>query len=126
MAYNKIMVIDDSHFDRLIARKVIEVSQLAENIILAASVLEAISYLESVEKTGFPEIILLDISMPELDGFDFLQRFDKMPENNKMGCKIVMLSSSIDPNDINRAKKCKYVHGFISKPLTVEKLKCYL
>lgn len=122
--YKNILVIDDSNFDRLIAEKVIQLSKFAENVITVESALGGIEYLNlNMDKTEeIPEIIFLDIRMPVIDGFGFLKKFENSPKLLHEKCKIYMLSSSLDPEDIKRANKCKYVHGFISKPLTKEKL----
>lgn len=122
--YNNVMVIDDSYFDRLIATKVLELAKFAENVIAFDSVANGIAYLNS--KSAFPEqqpeIIFLDIRMPETDGFGFLSKIEKTPGLISEDCKIYMLSSSVDPEDITRANKSKYVFNFISKPLTIEKI----
>jgi len=122
--YEKVMVIDDSHFDRLIAGKVIQLSKFAEDVITIDSALGGIDYLNSNvdNPEEIPEIIFLDIRMPMVDGFGFLKKFENSPKLLHEKCKIYMLSSSLDPEDIKRANKCKYVHGFILKPLTIEKL----
>ncbi|MET0760192.1 MAG: response regulator [Flavobacterium sp.] len=124
MMYKKVMVIDDSHFDRLIAEKVIQLSKFADDVITIDSALEGIDYLNSNANNPeeIPEIIFLDIRMPIVDGFGFLKKFENSPQLIHEKCKIFMLSSSLDPKDIKRANKCKYVHGFISKPLSKEKL----
>lgn len=124
MVYKKVMVIDDSHFDRLIARKVIQLSRFAEEVITIDTALGGIDYLNSNmdNPEEIPEIIFLDIRMPMVDGFGFLKKFENRPKLLHEKCKIYMLSSSLDPEDIKRANKCKYVHGFISKPLSEEKL----
>lgn len=122
--YQNVMVIDDSYFDRLIAEKVIQIAHFSKNTITIDGALKAADYLilnaDNPEK--LPEIIFLDINMPEVSGFDFLDRFEEIPIQKKDCCKIFMLSSSVDPEDIKRAHKSKYVVSFISKPLTKEKL----
>lgn len=122
--YNNVMVIDDSHFDRLIASKVLELAKFAKNVITFDSVSSGIEYLNS--KATFPdeqpEIIFLDIRMPETDGFGFLNTIENTPGLINADCKIYMLSSSINPEDIAKANKSKFVFNFISKPLTIEKL----
>ena len=125
MIYKNVLVIDDSYFDRLIAGKVVQMSKFAEQVITIGSVKEALAYLNSKMATPseMPEVIFLDIRMPGIDGFGFLELFDKAPPQIQDNCKIFMLSSSVDPEDINRADKCKYVCSYISKPLTTAKLR---
>ena len=72
----------------------------------------------SVEKGVFPDFIFLDINMPVLDGWGFLEAYRQFPEELKKNCSLYILSSSIDENDAKRAKKSEEVRDFISKPLT--------
>ena len=72
----------------------------------------------SDEKT----VLLLDINMPTMTGWEFLEEFDKLSENIKMQFQIYMLSSSVDPSDIERATSNPLVTDFIEKPLNKEAL----
>ncbi|MBL0030777.1 MAG: response regulator [Bacteroidetes bacterium] len=72
----------------------------------------------SDEKT----VLLLDINMPTMTGWEFLEEFDKLSENIKMQFQIFMLSSSVDPSDIERATSNPLVTDFIEKPLNKEDL----
>ena len=72
----------------------------------------------SDEKT----VLLLDINMPTMTGWEFLEEFDKLNENIKMQFQIFMLSSSVDPSDIERATSNPLVTDFIEKPLNKEAL----
>lgn len=123
LKYKNIMVIDDSHFDRLIADKVIQLSGLAQNTIIIDSAMKALGYLAAEEGPGLPEIIFLDISMPEMDGFGFLEEFGSLPPWVRQTCRIFMLSSSADSKDIMKAKRSPHITDFVMKPLTVKKLR---
>ncbi|GAC1398010.1 MAG: response regulator [Sediminibacterium sp.] len=68
-------------------------------------------------------VLLLDINMPTWTGWDFLEHFDQLDEHTKKQVKIYLLSSSIDPNDKERAARNKYVIDYIVKPLTREMVK---
>ena len=116
------MVIDDSHFDRLIAKKIIERSQLVANIMLLSSAIDAVEHFKLEKGEAIPEIIFLDISMPDMDGFGFLKKFESFRADIQQKCKIVMLSSTVVPSEWEKAKESRNVAGFISKPLTPEKL----
>lgn len=124
MKYNSILVIDDSKLDRFIASEILEDYVEVKEIVGVESAEKGLEYLQSIEEQpqNLPEIILLDIKMPKMDGFDFLQIFDRFPETIKNNCKIFMLSSSIDPDDIRKAQKSKYVVDFIEKPLSEENI----
>ena len=68
-------------------------------------------------------IILLDIKMPQMDGFGFLIHYDKLPDDLKKKTQIFMLSSTLDPNDLKRANENSYVKKLFSKPLSVSEFK---
>lgn len=79
---------------------------------------------EKIHNANNAEVILfLDLNMPTMTGWEFLEAFDKMEEGLKKQYTIYILSSSIDPSDIERAKDNIYVKDFIEKPLNKDALK---
>jgi CheY-like chemotaxis protein len=115
-----ILLIDDNEIDNYITKQLLTKHRVAESITTKQSAMDALEYLNSlmVQSQSFPEVIFLDISMPEMDGFGFLNVYDSYPELIKTGCSIIMLSSSQNPDDINKAKNNPYVRKYIQKPLT--------
>lgn len=117
--YRTCLLIDDSPLHNWINNKVIKKSGFASEIIISERPEEALILLRD-EKIK-PDIIFLDIKMPIMDGFEFLKEYEKLAID-KSQTSIVILSSSVNPVDIERAKSNKYVTKFIGKALSEEDL----
>jgi CheY-like chemotaxis protein len=122
--FKRVLVIDDNETDRYIAKRMISKYQFAEETIVMESAPKALDYLLSLKETPelLPEFIFLDIRMPEMDGFEFLQEYEKLPEAVRINCVILMLSTSLDKTDHERASSSKYINRFLNKPLDKEKM----
>lgn len=121
--YRTVMLIDDNEIDNLINQKMIEAAAVTENIYTHTGAKSAIEFLKNMEKLDMadqvlPDVIFLDIDMPLMDGFQFLDEFEKLTNTTKKKCKIVMLTSSINPQDFNRSKKYENVKLYLNKPLS--------
>ncbi|WP_448528090.1 response regulator [Raineya sp.] len=128
--YKAIMLIDDNEIDNLINQKIIEAANICDYIFTHTGGKSAIEFLRNIEKIapitgnqGLPELIFLDIDMPLMDGFQFLDEFETLSPTTKEYCKIVMLTSSINPQDMSKSKKYQYVKKYLNKPLSPESLK---
>ena len=123
--YNRVMVIDDNAIDRYIAEVSIIKHQFAAEVITKESAVDALDYLtlNATQPTNLPTIIFLDINMPEVNGFEFMEAFEKLPPAIHQACDVIMLSSSIDPEDHKNVTENRFVKLFLSKPLNKEKLK---
>jgi CheY-like chemotaxis protein len=122
--YNKIMIIDDNDIDNYITSTLIKNNNFTNDLLEFDSGLKAIEYLEKNKNNDqeLPDLILLDIYMPLMDGFEFLHFFEKIDPAITKKCRICIVSSSIDDNDIVKARLDKNIYTFISKPLTAELL----
>jgi CheY-like chemotaxis protein len=126
--YPTIMLIDDNEIDNLINQKMIEAAAIADKIYTHTSAKSGLEFLRNMEKLDLadqilPNLIFLDIDMPLMDGFQFLDEFEKFGALVKKKCKVIMLTSSINPQDYNRAKKYSAIKLFLNKPLSFETIK---
>jgi CheY-like chemotaxis protein len=122
----KTVLIDDSDIDLFIQRRFLEVYNFSNELFLYKSAEEALGWLQEINGESAPDIIFLDLNMPENDGFSFLKNFVDLPDKVKDKSKIVVLTSSNSMKDREQAFAFKNVIQFITKPLKqsdIEELK---
>ncbi|MES1222507.1 MAG: response regulator [Bacteroidota bacterium] len=116
--YECIMLVDDNSIDNFINKQLVESCGFASEVMVCQSAKEGLQHLMGGK--NLPQVIFLDINMPDMSGFEFLEAFQQLPEMIKHHCRIVMLSSSESFKDLNRANKSPYVRKFLNKPLTAD------
>jgi CheY-like chemotaxis protein len=114
---DKTVLIDDSDIDLFIQRRFLEVYDFSNELLLYKSADEALNWLKTVSVADAPDIIFLDLNMPEVDGFSFLKNFKELPDAIKNKSKIVVLTSSNSAKDRSQAFTYQNVIQFITKPL---------
>lgn len=114
-----VMLIDDNEIDLKINGKIVSFTKLFNDIVVCRSAEEGLNYLRQhlTQPELLPELILLDIQMPEMSGFDFLEQYKKLPASFTEICIIAMLSSTLDFSDIQRAEANPFVVKLLKKPL---------
>lgn len=117
-----IALVDDDSIFRLIASRTIKGANITEQILQFTNGAEALQYLEQNfdQSELLPDVLFLDINMPYVDGWMFLDDFEKIMSKMSKSISIFMVSSSIDPEDINRAKQHKLVNDYVIKPVSKE------
>lgn len=119
-----ILLVDDNPDDNFFHERVIMKNDFADFVIAKESGLEALDFLKQPKnsKIAHPNLIFLDINMPEMNGWEFLEEYDKLDEDQQSQVIMVMLTSSQHADDIAQASNKKTLADFKTKPLTKEML----
>ena len=115
---NCVLLIDDNDDDNFYHRIILRETGITENIEVAETGYEALKFLQKVQR--IPELIFLDINMPRMNGWEFLERYKQLDLEQEDRSVIIMLTTSLNPADEKKAGSMPEVKGFESKPLTPE------
>jgi CheY-like chemotaxis protein len=122
---NCVLLIDDDEATNYFNQLIIEKSGFVKDVIIKQNGKEALQYLEYIfsenEGVSGPDLIFLDINMPAMDGWEFLEEYKKLHVDQKGKVIIVMLTTSLFLEDKERALDLPEVSGFEHKPLTKSK-----
>ncbi|MEO1513369.1 MAG: response regulator [Bacteroidota bacterium] len=121
--FKLLVFIDDDHPTNVFHKIVVEESNLCETSLFFTSPMEALQYFEdlaSQENPRFPDAIFLDINMPQINGWEFIQNYRKL--QIKESPVIIMLTTSSFSKDVERANSIDLVHKMINKPLETNHL----
>ncbi len=120
---SNIMLIDDDEIFTYIIKKIIDETKLADQINIFGNGREAITYLEEVANNAdaLPEVIFLDLNMPILDGWGFLEEYIKLKPNLSKKINLYIITTSVSPMDFKKAKSYSEVSDFIVKPMAKER-----
>jgi len=121
-----ILLVDDDEINNFISIKLIKKALADAEISACLNGKLAIEELSALQKSNpekLPDFILLDINMPIMNGWEFLEEYKRLDINANGKCQIFIISSSVFSNDISKARSYPLVKNFISKPLSVEKIR---
>lgn len=117
------LLIEDNLIDQLITTKLLKNTFDDCHFNVVSDGKAGIEWLNKFNYNDENLIILLDIKMPQMDGFEFLMHYDTLPEELKRKTQIFMLSSTLDPDDLKKANENCYVKKLFSKPLSISLFK---
>jgi CheY-like chemotaxis protein len=118
-----IMCIDDDPITLMLFKKVVQKASFAKEITNVMNGEEAITFINSItNEDKKPQLIFLDLNMPIMGGWEFLDLFNDSNYYHLNKTKVIILTSTIDPEDIKKSKTYPNVIEFLSKPITVEML----
>ena len=118
-----IMLIDDNKIDLFINNQFINNMEIAETIIEYSYAQDALKFLQENDSSKWPQLILCDIHMPIMTGFKFIEEYVLLPEALTKNCKIIMISSTLDESDREKALSNPIVLALLEKPINTVELK---
>ena len=123
-----VLLIDDDEITNFINENALRRLDVVEEIIVVQSGFEALEFLNEVseKQQGEPELIFLDINMPGMSGWEFLEEYEKLEQDQKGREIIVMLTTSLNPDDKEKAKNIPHINDFHAKPLSLDHLNSIL
>lgn len=127
--YQCVMLIDDNEVDNMINQKLLENEKFARHIYTYTSGKGALEFFKNIDRNPdfpdelTPEAVFLDINMPIMNGFTFIDALHKLSDRITKRVKIYLLTQSADPQDMQHARKNKLVVDYLVKPMNAAMLK---
>jgi CheY-like chemotaxis protein len=119
--FKSVLLVEDDPITILVCDRIIKMNDFSEVVKSCENGRRALDFLKECSVAGtLPDIIFLDINMPVMNGWDFLEELEEIKATLSMLPRIFILSSTVDPEDLSRAKTFSTVEDFISKPLDKE------
>ncbi len=119
-SHKEVMLVDDNTIDNFIHQRVINFYQYAMKTSVYTSPLKALERLKQLNTAApneIPSFLFLDLNMPMMDGFEFMEAYAELPQGVRNLCKVVILSNSMNPSDVSAAVTNSNVFAYLTKPL---------
>lgn len=120
------MVIDDNEFDLFLFEKLFTLKEVAHTVLKFNYAGDALLFLKEASAEEWPELIVLDIHMPVMTGFDFLDEYENIRRLKNGRSNILMISSSLDKEDNRKADESDLVFALLNKPVNMEVVEKHL
>jgi CheY-like chemotaxis protein len=123
--YNHILLIDDSEIDVLVNRRLMELMNFASHVTITSTAEEAVDFLKNEVRRAeqAPELIFLDMHLPGMSGFDFINVFKTLPDFIVSKTKIIVMSVFQKQEEVEKIFENQFIAGQLDKPLTMESLR---
>lgn len=123
-SFASVLLVDDSEIDVLVNRRLMELTSFASRVIVTSSGEEALHYLreECSSEKHAPDWIFLDMHLPMMNGYDFIEEFKSLPDSIRLKSKIIILSVFNKPDQLKKVFENDFVAGQLDKPLTQQAL----
>lgn len=118
----KIMIIDDDEVNLFLTQRMLVLCEITNNIQTFQFPKKALQYIQVVKDEDLPDVILLDLDMPILNGWEFLEELTPHWKKDRKKYRIYILTSSLDSLDEEKAKSHPMITGLLHKPLTKENI----
>lgn len=124
--YDNVLLIDDMDLDNFINKKLLEINGFSKNIYINTSAISALEFLKNMvtisgpEANIYPQVIFIDINMPMMDGFQFIEEFKRLFDPKIINPKLIVLTSSVFQYDRQKTLEISEDIIFLNKPLTKE------
>lgn len=123
---DSIVLIDDNEVDNMVNQRILEAVKFAKFVYTYTSGKSALEFLKNIDRNPefptelIPKVVFLDINMPIMDGFSFIDSLDKLSPRIRGLMRVILLSQSSNPQMINQAKKNHMVQDYLVKPLNAD------
>jgi len=116
-----VLLVDDDSINNFLNELLFKKLEITDQLLVAESGVEALQLLQQPDEVNGPNLILLDVNMPGMNGIEFLEAYVQLPAAQRSATIIIMLTTTMDARDLARLNELP-IAGLVSKPLTQEKL----